>query len=45
MGSGTVTLSNSGTMWNCNNTSNLTITANTSTIKFTNTSSSAVTFA
>jgi hypothetical protein len=45
MGSGTWTLSSTGTVWNTGTTTNLTLNANTSTIAFSNTSTTAKTFA
>jgi hypothetical protein len=45
MGSGTWTLSGTGTVWNIQSTTGLTLNANTSTIAFSNTSTTAKTFA
>ena len=45
MGSGTWTLSGTGTVWNLATTTGLTLNANTSTIAFSNTSTTAKTFA
>lgn len=44
MGSGTITLTGTGTVWNVATSANLALSANTSTIKFTDTSASAKTF-
>jgi hypothetical protein len=44
MGSGTWTISGAGTMWNCFDSTNLTLNANTSTIVLSNTSTTARTF-
>lgn len=44
MGSGTWSLTGTGTVWDCSTLTNATINANTSTIKLTNNSSSAKTF-
>lgn len=45
MGSGTWTITGVGTAWDLGTTTNLTLSENTSTLKFTNTSSSGLTFA